>query len=769
MLLFVRNSSALLVTALIVPTAPAFGAEQTGEQVYRQHCARCHGATGEGTKKYEKPLAGNKEMPVLARYVAKSMPEDEPGKLSAGEAERVANYINDAFYSQAARERNKPPRIELARLTVGQYRNAIADLIGSFRTPARSDDRHGLRGEYFDGRNFRGDKRTIDRIDPEVQFDFGTSFPTGGKFGDPRQFSIRWEGSVLAPETGEYEFIVRTEHATRLWVNDTKQMLIDAWVKSGSDNEYRATIFLLAGRTYPLKLEFSKAKQGVDDSKKEKDKPPVKASAALLWKRPRQAVEVIPARQLSPTRAPEAFVITTPFPPDDRSLGWERGTTVSKEWESATTEAAIETTTYVVAHLAELSGVPDNAADRAKKLREFASRFAERAFRQPLTDEQKKLFVERQFEATKDPETAVKLVVLLVLKSPRFLYREVGGGPDAFNTACRLSFALWDAPPDKDLLDSAAAGKLASRADLVKQAERMVANPRASAKMREFFYTWLKLDRPIDLAKDTKRFPGFDAAVASDLRTSLELFLDDVMGSEASDFRQLLLADNLYLNGRLATYYGVDLPANAPFQKAKLNPEQRAGVLTHPYLLSTFAYTGTSSPIHRGVFVARGVLGVQLRPPPDAFTPFSENLHPTLTTRERVALQTKPANCQSCHGVINPLGYPLENFDAVGRYREKDNNKPVDATGSYRNRIDDVAKFTGARELAKYLANSDEVHAAFVEHLFHHLIKQPVRAYGPKTAEELKNYFVKNGLNMRKLAIEIAVRAALPPTSRPDK
>jgi len=139
---------------------------------------------------------------------------------------------------------------------------------------------------------------------------------------------------------------------------------------------------------------------------------------------------------------------------------------------------------------------------------------------------------------------------------------------------------------------------------------------RARAKVREFLLQWLKVEHSPDLAKDPKQFPDFDKALASDLRTSLELFLDDVVWGDSSDFRQLLLADSLFLNGRLAKFYGVDLPADAPFQKVTHEPRERAGVLSHPYLMATFAYTSTSSPIHRGVFVARSVLGRSLRPPP---------------------------------------------------------------------------------------------------------------------------------------------------------
>jgi hypothetical protein len=152
---------------------------------------------------------------------------------------------------------------------------------------------------------------------------------------------------------------------------------------------------------------------------------------------------------------------------------------------------------------------------------------------------------------------------------------------------------------------------------------------------------------------------------------------------------------------------------------------------------------------------------VALRPPPEAFTPLAADLHPKLTTRERVLLQTKPTTCQSCHGVINPLGFTLEHFDAVGRFREQDNAKPVDATGSYETRTGEVVKFNGARELAKFLAGSEDVQTAFTEQLFQHLVKQPVRAYGPRQLADLRESFAANGFNIRKLIVEIVTTSAM--------
>jgi cytochrome c553 len=752
----------LFMAASLVFGNLAAAADPDGAQVYKARCVACHGPQGEGTAKQKRRLAGDRSVSQLADLIGKTMPEDDPGTLTAEEARAVAEYIFDAFYSPLARERNRPARVELSRLTVRQYRQAVADIIAGFRGPVKWGEERGLSAEYSSGRGFgrrRNGGPAARRTDAQVNFDFGTEAPVP-EIEEPHEFSIRWSGSVLAPETGDYEFVVRTDHAARLWINDLEHPLIDAWVKSGTENEFRATQFLLAGRPCPLRLEFSKAKQGVDDSKKQKEKPPSKpAFISLLWKRPQGALETVPARQLSPETVAESFAVTAPFPPDDRSYGWERGTAVSKEWLQATTNAAIETAAYAASRVDELSQSRPGDGARVQKLLAFCRTFAERAFRRPLSEEESQRLIDRQFAAASDPQGAVKRSLILVLESPQFLYREITGSADAYSVASRLSFGLWDSIPDGELLSAAGGGRLASRDDVAQQAERMLTDLRARSKLRGFLLKWLKADTASDLAKDPQKFAGFDDAAINDLRTSLELFLDEVLWSETSDFRQLLLADYVYLNDRLAKFYGVEAPAG-DFAKVQLDADRRAGVLAHPYLMARFAHSRESSPIHRGVFLARGVLGQSMPPPPEAVAPLAPDLHPDLTTRERVDLQTRAASCTTCHAIINPLGFTLEHFDAVGRFREFDRGKPVDASGIYRARSGETVKVNGARELATVLAASDEAQGAFIEQLFHHLVQQSVRAYGPTTLADLRRTFVAQGMNIRKLVVAILAETA---------
>ncbi len=764
----------LLIVALVycqLPTSECDSADlPTGKLVYQAKCASCHGATGEGIRdKYAHPLVGDRSIGELADYIGKSMPEDKPGTCIGDEALAVSQFIHGAFYSPTAQARTKPARIELSRLTVRQYRNAIADLVSQFRGLGNTDLQPGLQAEYFTSREVWGDRKAISRVDPIVAFDFQDKSPDDSKM-EPHEFAIRWEGAVFAPETGQYEFLVRTNQSTRLWINDLKRPLVDAYVKSGADTEHRGTLFLLGGRSYRLRLVFSKAKQGVADQTA-KEQPSAQAFISLEWSRPHRVTTIIPERYLSVAQPSETMIVQTNFPPDDRSTGWERATSISKEWDQATTEAAIELSDYVDNHLEELSGTNRDSQDRSEKWKQFCVRFAERAFRRPLGENERRLYVDKQFERAANPEMAVNRVVLMVLKSPRFLYREVGSQPhdgnDPFDVASRISFGLWDSAPDQALLDAAARGELATPQQVADQARRMVADPRARSKIREFLLKWLKIDRVPDLSKDPQQFPEFSVAVSDDLRTSLELFLDELLSSEAADFRQLLLSDSLYLNGRLAKFYGADLPSDAPFQKVSLESNERAGVLSHPYLLADFAYTGTSSPIHRGIFIARSVLGRTLRPPPEAVTPLPPQMEPGLTTRDRVALQTRPESCQSCHAMINPLGFTLEHFDAVGRFRKEENGKPVVSSGAYRTRTGETVQFEGVQDLANYLADSPETHAAFVEQVFHAMIKQPIRAYGSHVQESLRQTFVTEKFNIRRLMVEIVTISALLPNNHP--
>ena len=563
------------------------------------------------------------------------------------------------------------------------------------------------------------------------------------------EFSIRWEGSILAEETGVYEFIVKTENGARLWVNEPKTALIDGWVSSGPDvREIKKTVFLLGGRSYPVALDFFKFREKT-------------ASLQLQWKPPHGVVETIPQDHLSPDRIRQTLAVATAFPADDRSAGYERGTGVSKAWDQATTEAAIEVAEHVDAHLEELSGVKSNAPDRVEKLKQFARRFVEAAFRRPMSEEDYRRVIEKQFQSSKAPELAVKRCVLFALKSPRFLYPQLPGAgkPDDYEVASRLAMSLWDSIPDPKLLQAAAEGKLRTREQIAAQSARMLGDPRTKAKLRGFFHHWLELERAESISKDAKAFPNFDDKVLADLRTSLELFLDQVVWSEKSDYRELLQANYLLLNERLGKLYGKSVSGEG-FQRVEFDPKERAGVVTHPYLLAAFAYSKQTSPVHRGVFLTRTIVGMTLKPPPMAIAFEDAKFDAHLTMREKITEMTKNTNCMGCHATINPLGFSLENYDAIGRWRTKENNKPINAVSNFATDEGETIRLTGARDLVKFAAENPGGHRAFIHHLFHHTVKQAVNVYGPDTLETLRQSFANSGFNVQKLLAQIATTAA---------
>ena len=737
--------------AVVALCRPATAADPAGAAIYAAQCAACHGVRGEGTVDVPEPLTGDRPLADLVRVVTETMPDGAPEDCVGQDAELVAAYIYDAFYSEIAQARNAPARIEPARLTVSQYENAVADLLASFGPPPNRDkiasDR-GIKGTYFKKRVVGNQDRVFARIDERIDFDFGADGPDAGK-GLGKEYAVSWTGAVVAPQTGDYEFVIETPNGFQFWLND-KTPRIDGIVASGNMTQHRCTVRLLGGRAYPLRLEWYKSPRDAV------------GFLRLKWVTPGGVPTLIPPRNLTPIEPPEVFVVATPFPPDDRSTGYIRGTSISKAWDEATTNAALEVGDFVVVNLKSLADVKADAGDRPAKLWDFCRRFVERAFRRPLTADERNFFVDRQFIAAGNLETAVMRVVLLALKSPRFLFREVGAaGPDDFVRASRLSFALWDSLPDRELRQAAEQGKVRTPEQVRSQAQRLARDPRAWAKLRDFLHLWLQLDRVHGLSKDAERYPGFDEQIAADLRTSLDLFLEDVVHTGTADFRTLLQDETLYLNGRLAKFYGVDLPGDADFQRVSLDAAQRAGVLTHPYLMAGFGYHAASSPIHRGVFLTRSVLGRRLKPPPQAFTPAAPDMHPGLSTRERTALQTSAAQCMSCHATINGLGFTLENFDTVGRFRGDEVGEPIDASGSWLTRDGQTVNFTGARQLAAFLAGSEEVSEAFAEKLFQHAIKQPVQAYGPDELATLRRSFVGNGYNIQSLLIEVAVTAAL--------
>ncbi len=738
-----------------------------GEAIYREACVQCHGKEGEGVEEfYPDPLVGDATIGELAELISDTMPEEEPDKCVAEDAVAVATYIHHDFYSEAAQVRRRPPRVSLARLTGEQLRQSLADLFGRISGSPWAEDRHGLEGTYFADSHWKDDKKKIERVDPTIDFDFGKEGP--GEGIEPDEFYIHWSGSLKVEKTGRYEIILRSTCSCKLDFGGRERTLIDNHVQSEGKEEFRRTLQLTGGRCYPIKLEFTQRKRKTEQ-------PAAKVS--LSWIAPGGVEEIIPADRLIPSALPSAFALQSKLPPDDRSYGYERGTAINRVWEDSTTTAALEFAQFASSELFPMyqRKHKKDSNDNRAIVRDFLTELVETAFRGPLSDPMRDLYINRQVDRCPDDAEAIKQAVLISLKSPRFLYPSLDGDRSTSQRAAnRLALTLFDSLPSDDwLMKAIEKGQLKDQKELEKAAWNMVGDVRCEAKTKSLIYTWLDIADTEEITKDGEAYPGFDASLVSDLRKSLDHFIDEVIESDTSDFRQLIQADWTYTTPRLAAFYGdawkaADEKSDNDGKSENADQMQRSvsdatihvGVLTHPLLMSDLAYHRTTSPIHRGVFLTRHVLGRVLRPPNAAFSPINPDLHPGLTTRQRVELQTGEVSCQVCHEKINALGFALENFDATGAFRKLENEKPIDTSGGYLTRNGDTATFNGARELGDFLAGSEDCHRSFVETAFEHFVKQPIAAFGVDRSDQLTREFQNNDFNVRQLIVSIAVIAA---------
>ncbi len=731
-----------------------------GAQIYQKLCLECHGEMGEGVAgKADDPLVGNRDLDSLTGRIERTMPEDNEDACVGPDARAVAEYIYHAFYSKQAQDRNVKRRRELAHLTVEQYQNSVADVIGHFRKNhnGHPGDERGIVGYYFASRNHNRKKENegrdfFERRDPQVLFDYDAGVPPlpEGKAFTNEEFSIRWQGAIMPRDTGWYEFTVRTRNGAILHVNenDTKQPgLVDAYV--APDNEIReesGRIFLLGGRIYPIHLEFFTYKEK-------------KSYIELLWKPPYGSKETIPNRVLSPFWQDEQMVVETTFPADDRSFGYERGVGVSREWVEAVQSGALETADYVVDHLDTLAGTKKDDPNRAKKIGDFGVKFTEIAFRRPLTEPERIQYVDKRYQEADTLEKAVRRLVLLVLTSSRFLYPSTSfdNSDDPWARASAMSLALCDSLPDRRTWDKLRKGQIQNDKQWEKLAWEMLYDGRARHKINRFFDHWLELEKGQDISKDSEVFPEFDLSLMNDLRASLDYFIGDIVWSDKPDYRRLLREDYLFLNNKLARIYGGgDKARSSQFQKVSLGNQNRAGVITHPFLLTSFAYHDNTSPIHRGVFLTRSIAGITLKPPPNANLFENGKFDPKMTMREKVTELTSAKSCMACHSTINPMGFSLEHYDGIGRFRQKErNNRPINDDGTLALDNGKKVEIKGPRDVAEFAANDPQAHRAFLRQLFQFFHKDSPDVFPPNTQAKLEEEFRNSGYNIQYLLVRI--------------
>jgi hypothetical protein len=359
--------------------------------------------------------------------------------------------------------------------------------------------------------------------------------------------------------------------------------------------------------------------------------------------------------------------------------------------------------------------VPTRAQDEEPCARKILSTLGRRAYRREVTDQDLQMLMrfyhDGRRKGTFDEGILLSLQALLV--DPDFLFRverdpanAVSGKPYRISDvelASRLSFFLWSSIPDEELLDAAIRGTLNRPATLEQQVRRMLADPRASALVSNFAGQWLWLRNMREVKPDAKTYPDFEDSLREAFQRETELFIESTLREDRSVL-DLLTANYTFVNERLARHYQIPNVYGSHFRRVTLPDNRRGGLLGQGSVLTITSYTNRTSPVTRGKWLLENLLGAPPPPPPANVPDLKEAGEDgkILSMRQRMQLHRASPVCASCHARMDPLGFALENFDAIGKWRTTgEDNAPIDSSGA----LPDGTSFQGPAELRAMLLN----------------------------------------------------------------
>ena len=413
----------------------------------------------------------------------------------------------------------------------------------------------------------------------------------------------------------------------------------------------------------------------------------------------------------------------------------------------------------------EASELDTSGSDTEAYTRAVLTRFVSRAFRRPAAPAEIDRYMSF-WKATKDDaddyHQSVKEVLVAVLCSPKFLFVIDQANPDdranrdaQFQLASKMSYFLWNSPPDQTLLSLAQQGKLSE--EKVEQVDRMLDDPKVWRMIRTFASEWLRIDRHENIQTNIDRYPDFTRFVKSDMVEETFQFLHHVL-KENHPVTDLIDSNYAMLNQNLAEFYGIEDVAGSHFRPVSVDPKwHRGGLLSQGAFLSGHSDGSQAHPIKRAVWLKEKILGETPPPPPpnvpdlDPETPGFEKL----TLKQQLELHRDKPSCLNCHQKIDPYGVVFQNYDAVGRYQVEIDGKTVDAKSV----LPDGTKVNGIVEIKQYILDSkqDEFLTALVEHLFAWAVGRDVRFSDEEEISEIADRVKKDGLTFRSIFRQIVL------------
>jgi hypothetical protein len=408
---------------------------------------------------------------------------------------------------------------------------------------------------------------------------------------------------------------------------------------------------------------------------------------------------------------------------------------------------------------------PSATVTKAQAAEAIIRNFAAKAFRRPVEpDEVTRLMdVWSSEDAHGEPfEASIHTTLQAVLVSPYFLYRyEQDPAPtdvdgvrklDEYELASRLSYFLWSSMPDDQLISLASQGKL--RENLESEVRRMMADPKSFAMVENFAGQWLQLRQLNNVSPDPKRYPTFDESLRAAMLKETQLFFSSIMTEDRS-ILDFIDSDYTFMNEQLAHHYGRTDIVGDQFRRVTLTGNQRGGLLTQASILTITSYSNRTSPVQRGKWVLENLLDAAPPPPPPDVPKLveTEQAEMTGTMRQRMEEHRTNPNCITCHSQMDPIGFGLENYDAIGAWRDRDiSNVVIDATGT----LPDGSNFNGAPGLKQILNDrKDEFVRCLTDRLLTYALGRGTEVYDKPMEEEIANSLKDKDYKFSALVMQI--------------
>ena len=408
---------------------------------------------------------------------------------------------------------------------------------------------------------------------------------------------------------------------------------------------------------------------------------------------------------------------------------------------------------------------PASGKDDLPCAKKILGTLARRAYRRPVTDADMETLLSF-YQAGKNQgnfESGIESALRLILASPKFIFRAEQDPANALpgsihqlddiDLASRLSFFLWSSIPDDELLNVAAAGKLHQPAVLEREVRRMLADPKAESLVNNFAAQWLFLRNVQSLAPDQATFPNFDDNLRQAFTKETELFFDSIV-KEDHDVMDLLTADYTFVNERLAKHYGIPNVYGSQFRRVKEVDAARRGLLGQGSILSVTSYPTRTSPVLRGKWIMENIMGSPPPAPPPNVPALKDQAQggKILSIRQLMEEHRKNPPCSTCHKVMDPLGFALENFNGIGQYRTQDASGPIDASGQ----LADGTKINGVIELRQaLLKHPDYFVDTLTEKLMTYALGRPLEYYDMPVVRGIVHNSAKNDYRFSSLIMGI--------------